>query len=663
MNETIKLQQNTISSLIQQITCTNNFGYSMINGTCMQAICEIQGQQNINGVCQCTNIYSIVVNGQCICPDNSSAIGGSCVCNISGQIMKNGVCGCSTVGAFVDNGICTCGIDSLNISNICMCPTGSTLINGICLCQRGLSIVNNTCQYLINTTEFICSYLQFETNITLQNVNYYIISTSNFSSGYVFSESTLIQDAFIDATDNVYSIAQPLFQGQVSFTNIQIQFGTQTITSGSILSHNAIISMQYINIITKNNCQFSVSSGILNILSKSSNNANIFNLFLNMSFILSNGNITLINSIQGILNIINYQIAGSYQSFNCISLLSLITSYSTITVNNLNFQPNIFSGGNFSSYLLSSVKQSSINFKNIAISLGNSSKYSELVSSISQNIYYFGGLITHAIGTSVTVNQIIFNSYLSWNTRFVNQSGTLIGYLQYNNTNVSINNACILQALSSTGMFTCFGIVGQTEGNLSMQQIQIQINVNTICSSFGIVGMQGLYDQTLLSTSSVAENIIAVLNNSITSSASFSQDIGTLFGANYAQIKQIRNIYINSSYLCSQHSNGGLLGAVGYYNIILQNITIQRTSISSFNVGSGGLIGYTVNCQIYIQDTTINTVSLVAQNGYGLILGYIDGNNTLNIQNSKSIGRNYINNVLYANCGSFTSTIGSATQC
>ncbi|CAL6094708.1 Hypothetical_protein [Hexamita inflata] len=212
-------------------------------------------------------------------------------------------------------------------------------------------------------------------------------------------------------------------------------------------------------------------------------------------------------------------------------------------------------------------------------------------------------------------------------------------------------------------MFTCFGIVGQTEGNLSMQQIQIQINVNTICSSFGIVGMQGLYDQTLLSTSSVAENIIAVLNNSITSSASFSQDIGTLFGANYAQIKQIRNIYINSSYLCSQHSNGGLLGAVGYYNIILQNITIQRTSISSFNVGSGGLIGYTVNCQIYIQDTTINTVSLVAQNGYGLILGYIDGNNTLNIQNSKSIGRNYINNVLYANCGSFTSTIGSATQC
>ncbi|CAL6062774.1 Conserved_hypothetical protein [Hexamita inflata] len=660
MNTTIQQQQNDISNLIKYINCTNNQGYSMVNGSCIQVTCEIKGQQNINGVCQCSNIYSIVVSGQCVCPNNAIVIGGACVCNISGQIMKNGVCGCSTVDAFVDNGACICGVDSLNISNTCKCPTGSKLINGFCQCQSNQqNIVNGTCQYLINTTQFVCSQLQFETNFSLQNVNYYITSSSDFSSGYIFSTTTIIQDALIEIANNVYSSAYPLFQGQTSFTNIQIQFGTQMTTSGSILSNNNIIAVTQMNIISKNNCMLTVSSGQLNILSQSSNNANILNLCLNLSFAMSNGNITLINSIQNSFNIINYQISGIYQSFNCISLLSLTTSSTTITVNNLNFSPDIFTGGNYSSYLLSSLSQSFIHFTNIAIVYGNSSKYSEQLSQISSNDQYFGGLITYTVGTTVNVNQVIFKSHQNWNTMFVNNSGMLIGYVHQSTSNVSISNACMHIVIKSTGLFTYYGIVGLIEANLSLQQIQIQIHTQAVQSSFGMIGAQGVYQSSL--TQSVVVNVIIVFNNSI-STSSF-HDIGPLFGANYAQIKYIRNIIVNNSNLGSQYSNGGLIGAVGHYNISMQNITTQYTNVTSFVHGVGGLIGYSKNCLLIIQDATINTVIIVSQSNYGIVLGFSDGSNVLDIQNSKSIGVNYINNVVQANCGSFTNTIGSITQC
>ncbi|CAL5981219.1 Conserved_hypothetical protein [Hexamita inflata] len=85
-------QQNTINDLIKQINCTNNYGYSMVNGSCVPVKCAILGQYNINGICQCTNINAIVDNGKCVCPAKSYVVGTACVCSINGQTMKNGQC-------------------------------------------------------------------------------------------------------------------------------------------------------------------------------------------------------------------------------------------------------------------------------------------------------------------------------------------------------------------------------------------------------------------------------------------------------------------------------------------------------------------------------------------------------------------------------------------
>ncbi|CAL5997593.1 Conserved_hypothetical protein [Hexamita inflata] len=85
-------QQSVIDDLIKQINCTNNYGYSMVNGLCTLVRCSIQGQYNINGICQCTNIHSIIQDGKCVCPANSNVVGTACVCTINGQTMKNGQC-------------------------------------------------------------------------------------------------------------------------------------------------------------------------------------------------------------------------------------------------------------------------------------------------------------------------------------------------------------------------------------------------------------------------------------------------------------------------------------------------------------------------------------------------------------------------------------------
>ncbi|CAL6091574.1 Hypothetical_protein [Hexamita inflata] len=140
----------------------------MVNGSCIQVTCPIQGQFSINGICQCTNINSFIQDQACVCPSSSTLVGNTCTCT-----------------------------------------------------QIGNSIINNTCkktsQVILNTDNTVmCSQQVSLTTYEVVSTVIYSLMQSNFSSGYVFS-STTIQNAMIDITDNTYSTAQPLFQSQSSF--------------------------------------------------------------------------------------------------------------------------------------------------------------------------------------------------------------------------------------------------------------------------------------------------------------------------------------------------------------------------------------------------------------------------------------------------------------
>ncbi|CAL6099372.1 Conserved_hypothetical protein [Hexamita inflata] len=630
----IEQQQNLVNNLTQQINCSSNQGYAVVNNSCVQVSCAVSGQQSINGICQCTNINSIVESGACVCPLNSVLVGISCVCSKAGQTMQNGVCSCSTTGAFLDNNICTCGSDKLNISNSCVCPSNS-------------EIVNNSCQqtsYIINNTDFgfLCSQQVFTTTFNLNTVTDQISSSYNFSAGYVFS--TNIQDAFIDVTNNVYTTMNPLFKNQQLFYNIQIRFGAQIMQPGSIISNINIISISQMNIISKNNTEIQINFGQLNVF-KLTSNANIQNLLLNLLFSLSNGNITLINNISGTLNLSNYQILGKYQSYKCIALLSLNTISASIFINNLNIMPEIFKVGSLSSYLFSNVSQSSIQFINISILTGEMSNYQQLVSESTVSQYNFGGLVTHQVETTVNISYLISSCYQNYDTENIQSSGMLIGYAQQKMNNITIISICIQWIFSSSATYIYYiGVVGESDGDISFQKSQIILNSSSSVCVYGLIGYSS-------STSTSSE--VKTITITLIQSQSSGNNIGSIFGVNYGVNVIISDIQLRNSSIQSNLYTGGIVGQISYGNTIFSNITVKFSNISNQDQFAGGLVGFSSN-QVSIINVVLNNVRIIASRYVGLFFGGCGKSPDL-IQNLKSIGINYINAQLQNNCDNFSS--------
>ncbi|CAL6105065.1 Hypothetical_protein [Hexamita inflata] len=563
---------------------------------------------------------------------------------------------CPTDSSLIGN-ICLCPQNSILVGNACICNqiSGQQMIAKSCQCPSGQSIINNSCQtnYVINMSDLglECSQFIFTTSFSISTVTNSITSSTNFSSGYVFGTATVISNALIDVANNVYSTMQPLFQSQTTFNSIQLQFETQTMTSGNIFS-NIVISITQVNILSKINSQIAVSSGQLNIMSQQSNNANILNLLINLSFSLQNGKITLINTIQNSINVTNYQVSGIYQSYFCVSLVSLISSSTVITVNNLNFAPTVFNVGNQSSYLFSQVQNCSVLLNSIAIILGSNQVFQELVSA-NYSDYQFGGLVTSISKTRLQVNNVISSSYQNYGVKDTKYSGFLVGNSTDTASNVTIQNLCLQLSVKSTGQFYYFGIVGFNQGNTSFSQAQVSFSCAVaFYNGFGIIGVQ--FDSSKFSEITDVE-VVLVSNGAY-------GYVGALYGYCQANVKKMSNILVNRSSITAEYYTGGLIGYVIFTTALVQNATVQFSNLSSSGQASGGLIGTANGVTLQLFDITINTVRIVSASNSGIVLGANNGVNTFVITNSKSTGVNYVNNVVSANCVSFTNT-WSVRQC
>ncbi|CAL6013720.1 Conserved_hypothetical protein [Hexamita inflata] len=789
-NKLIDQQQNAINNLTEQFNCISNYGYSVLNGTCVQVKCTIVGQQIINGICQCINKNSIISGGSCTCPTNSSVVGNVCTCFISGQIIQNNVCACSTTGALVINNVCSCGINSLNISNACICPSGANLVNGVCTCghinayiigsqcvcpnytilignvcqcpynsqiinntcicnqiigqvmkngvcvcqttnayanngacacgidalnvsnecicpvfstfinnscicdkivgqkmingqcqcQSGYLVINESCQqssYVISNYEFICSQEVYTTLFDILSISYYI-SISSYLNGYVFGSSNIIQNVFIDVSDNIYTTTvQPLFQSQIIYTNIKIQYGTQILSSGSLILQSCIqITINQVNIISRSGSQLTVNSASqLNIITYSSKNANINNLLVNLSFSNSSGNITLINNINNIFAISGYQVLGTYVSTQNVALIGNNINVATVTASLINIQPNIFKVGNGSSYLFGCAitTQSDFTINNISIILGNSSYFNIMGSIIStdKNSYFFGGLIAYINSASnFNVNNIIIDSYQQFSTNYVSNFGFLLGYVQSGESFVSITNICIQQNMSSTTLqFNQTGLIGENYGTTTIKNAQITFQVQGVYfCNFGIIGRQ-------FSNSLNAEVINVKTSVNVISSSGNS--FGSIFGANRALNSSIINTSVQGGDISADTKWIG--GFIGYqwYNVTITNSTIAQTNISGqSNIGGfignlisnanttivnstiarsnisgsdyiAGLIGYCMST-VYVMNSKIQFIRLSGSSSrFGIVIGNNGGNQTIL---GSSSTQNYIFNILQNDC-------------
>ncbi|CAL6025510.1 Conserved_hypothetical protein [Hexamita inflata] len=764
-NFIIEQQKQLVDNLTQQLNCTSNQGYSMINGSCVQVTCAISGQQSINGICQCVNINSVVLSGSCVCPVNSQIIGTACVCTFSGQTMQNGVCSCSTTGAFVDNGVCTCGVNGINISNTCSCPIGANLLNGVCTCTNinayisgnqcicptyssligstctcptnsqiennqcvcnlisgqilnndgicqcqtigafvkngacvcelnalnvsntctcpvnsslinyvctcdqilgqqiiagscqcpsGQSIVNNTCyqsNHILNFTYFECSQEIFTQQFDIQSITNQISSPSNFSAGYVFSSTNIIQNAFIDISDNLYSsTTYPLFQSQNKFMNLKIQFGTQILSSGSIILSSSIQSIQInqINFISKHGSQLTVNvAQQLSILMQSSTNVNIQNLLVNLTFAPSNGNISLISCIKGVSNISGYQILGNYVSTQTVAMIGLNIDTATIIVNQVCFKPQQYNVGNGSSFLFGNAIAtiSTIQIYNFAVILGNSTNFLLLgtISTSSQNsdYYMFGGIIAYVNSNSiVNVYNVILDSFQKFTSIYVSYSGILVGYMQQVSSSVSLENVCLQQNITSTTLlFQFYGLIGFNFGNSSITNASIIFSLQA--SQFWCLGIIGIIHHSLNAE-------VINLKTSVHFSSNSGNFVGAIIGADQAQNCSVENTIIigniNSGSICV----GGISGSLYIYS----NMTVQNSSISQFSINGstmiGGFIGHCYST-LYLINSKIYFISLSGSNQIGIIVGQSDEG--VYLFSGSSSSSNHINNILQSDCG------------
>ncbi|CAL6059458.1 Conserved_hypothetical protein [Hexamita inflata] len=674
----------TVGAFVQSNACTCGLNSFNISNTCS---CP-SGASLINGACTCSNInayisgnkcvcptFSSLVGNTCTCPSNSQIVSNECVCNlISGQVMNNGVCKCHTANAYVNNGACICGVDALNVSNVCTCPAKSSLVNnvctcdqitgqqmitGICSCPSDQYVVNNSCNlsnYVITTPNFECSQEVFSQSFYVQSVLQLINNSDNFSAGYIFNAATKVENAFIDISDNVYtSSVYPLFQSQSTFMNFKIQFGTQTLSSGSfIISSSTSISINQMNIISRPDSQLKVSAAQqLSILTSSTTSANITNLLVNLSFAPSSGNISLFNNINGVFSISGYQILGSYVSTGTVAMVGVNLNASTVNVTHISLKPTAYNIGNCSSYLFGQAvtTASTIIINNFAVIIGNSSNFLLLgsVSTTNQdkNYYLFGGLIAY-IGSASTIsmNNIIYDSYQRFSTSYVSKSGFLVGYLSSCSNNIKVSNICMQQNMkSTTQQLVCFGIIGWNQGNISIENTSIIFFAQaTYIYCFGIIGYQQV-------NSLFAE--VQNLKTSVSLSSISGDFVGSIFGADQATNSSVQNMTVIESSINSGSMHvGGFSGQLGTnINLKIYNSTISQTTISG-TTQIGGFIGICYSA-FYLLYSKIHLVRVFGSAEVGILIG-TNTNEVYSFSGTQSTS-NFINNVQQNNCAALWS--------
>ncbi|CAL6101050.1 Hypothetical_protein [Hexamita inflata] len=514
--------------------------------------------------------------------------------------------------------------------------------------------------YVIQQDQLSCSSKIYTSSFNIQIVTNKV-NQDSFATDYVFPTSTIIQNAYIELSDNLYATAKPLFQSQSTFINLKIQFGTQIISGGSFIlpSTATSITINQMNIVSKISMYITLTASQLNLIASTSKNAVINNLFINLSFSPSSGNISLINNIIGGFNISGYQVFGEYSSTLTVTMIGLNINTATVNINQMSFRPNSFNVGNGSSYLFGSSvgTKSTFEINNLAVIIGSSSN-TKLLASVTANTssyyYLFGGVITLMSDSTIIITNIILDSNLKFSSDYVRNNGFLVGFVQTTTSNVIVTNVCLQQNIVSTTIqFYYLGLIGKNCGNAYFQNLSVTLSVYGIYfGDFGIVGYQ-YYDSTF-----------AEIKNLMTSTTLRSENgwiVGLIFGYESANNCSIQNATVVGEHISSGQTSyiGGFIG----FQLLNANLTILDSKISEttfFGMDSIGCLIGRSQSSLYLININIQFVHIDGTGSHiGIVIGFNEG--TYSFSGSSSIS-NYINGVQQKDCAAL-SNIWSVNGC
>ncbi|CAL5994080.1 Hypothetical_protein [Hexamita inflata] len=225
---------------------------------------------------------------------------------------------------------------------------------------------------------------------------------------------------------------------------------------------------------------------------------------------------------------------------------------------------------------------------------------------------------------------------------------------------------CFQQQLSSSSQqFSKFGLIGYSEGNVSIQQSSVTFIVQALqLYAFGIIG------QTQLGIGCILEvmNTTITVNTIIYSNTSQGQ-VAAIVGRNrFVETSYIQHVVINNSNISSANDTGGIIrSSYGFYNYakygiyMFQDVSVQNTNISADNISAGGFLGYSTCHNIYVSNSNIQSLNVQSNTQYSLIFAPYSACSTY-IDTSFSTGENYINGILQQNCDNWINSL-SSTGC
>ncbi|CAL6010040.1 Conserved_hypothetical protein [Hexamita inflata] len=477
------------------------------------------------------------------------------------------------------------------------------------------------------------------------------VQSSNFTAAFVF-DTQLVNNSFIDVSDSALPATYfYLFKTQSYFYNLKVQFGAQTLSSGSLIADNGVKMVNKVSIISKAGSALSVSSSsTLSILCKTCQTTNIRNLFINLAFAsASTGSFTLINTVTSILNIRNYQVSGTYYSTQQSCLGALLVNNASVSISSLNFNPTFITFGNVSSYLFSQVNCSSLQLQKIVIQVGVSDvnpNIITIISTTSSTDLAFGGIVATVNQSNIDFKILTFQVFFSYNTMFINNSGQIVGHLN-KSCIVSVQQICFQESVKlQTSAIVIMGLIGYAEGVISISRSLIHFSVtgDAVIQGLGTIALasplcvkQLFLDLTLVvklgakSSINDEQNVSALVGRQLSLNWTVSntifrnlllqrgKQIGAISGYCENSRGSLTNIQIFTSNISSSSYNtiyvGGLFGMCNNPFLTLTRIQIYQLSSASFGTVSraGSVLGYVINGQIEIKQLEIDNANVSAE--------------------------------------------------
>ncbi|CAL6005945.1 Hypothetical_protein [Hexamita inflata] len=517
-----------------------------------------------------------------------------------------------------------------------------------------------------NIAEFVCQQQSFVQQFDIQSVTHNI-QLSNFSTSFVF-ETVSVNNAFLDIADFSLQTGFQLYKSQSYFYNLKVQLGSQSTGSCSIISDSSMKFLVSVTIQSKASTLVSVAtSNQLNIIQKTSIGSNIRELLVNINCdTMTSGNLTLIGSANGSLNINKYQVLGKYFTTQQLSLCVLITLNAQVYISLVNFKPSQIQFGNQSSYLLSYVELSFVQFKQITLNVGIDQASRNLLSktiSSAVNQFQYGGFIYNIYTSQVIILNAVSKQFLTHQTQFITNSGQMIGST-FQDSFVSISNLCQVgyDATVSGQQITASGLIGSIGGKLSFDNADINIifsgsasfsNVGTVgiisssCQNATFVNINVVFTSSYKNVYDITEGNISALtgqsnckklvvnsstflNVSIVATTNISVLVGSSVNSNVL-VNEIRFDNISLAAISSVNSNsiGTVFGSA--YNLKLQSsqLTINGTNITSqlaYAINLGGVVGYQIFGNIcVIQSKVTNLYINGSSNNWAMVSGFVAG--------------------------------------